>query len=108
MPRLASDQVEAVVPILDSTVVVPEHVVYRSFVNETVILNLQTGQYHGLNPTGGRILEALVREPRVRDAARTIADEFAQPLTEIDRDIEAFCRDLHDRGPIELGTNGRH
>lgn len=33
---------------------VPDHVVYRAFVDETVVLNLDTGRYHGLNAVGGR------------------------------------------------------
>ena len=30
---------------------VPEHVVYRDFAEQTVVLNLRTGRYHGLNET---------------------------------------------------------
>jgi hypothetical protein len=30
----------------------PSHVVMRAFVHETVVLNLATGRYHGLNTTG--------------------------------------------------------
>ena len=32
---------------------VPRHVVHRDFPAQTVILNLETGKYHGLNPTAG-------------------------------------------------------
>ena len=39
---------------LDQKAVVPEHVVYRTFVSETVVLNLQSGHYHGINTSGGR------------------------------------------------------
>ena len=49
--------------ILSARPAVPDHVVYREFVNETVVLNLETGTYHGLNPSGGRMLEALGSAP---------------------------------------------
>ena len=49
---------------------VPEHVVYRDFVTETVVLNLETGHYHGVNRTGGAILAALERAETVGAAAR--------------------------------------
>ncbi len=41
---------------------IPHHVVFRHFVNETVVLNLQTGKYHGLNRTAGRMLHELITE----------------------------------------------
>jgi hypothetical protein len=50
---------------------VPEHVVYRTFVNETVVLNLETGAYHGLNPVGGRMLAALDGADSVAHASPT-------------------------------------
>ena len=37
--------------ILDSRVVVPENVVLRAFEAQTLLLNLDTGTYHGLNDT---------------------------------------------------------
>ena len=30
---------------------IPQHVVFRGFATETVVLNLETGKYHGLNPS---------------------------------------------------------
>ena len=42
---------------LDAHASVPQHVVYRRFAAETVVLNLETGTYHGLNATGARMLE---------------------------------------------------
>lgn len=92
--------------LLEAAVRVPDHVVHRAFVNETVVLNLQTGLYHGLNPVGGRMLEALERERTVRDAVRRLADEFGEvSADDIERDVRAFCADLVLRGLIELDSN---
>lgn len=88
--------------ILASSARIPEHVVYRTFVYETVVLNLQTGKYHGLNRTGGRMLELLQREPTVRDAAARIAGEFGRPTAEVEVDLCEFCSDLASRGLIVL------
>jgi hypothetical protein len=85
---------------------VPEHVVFRSFVNETVVLNLQTGRYHGLNPTGGRMLEALERESTVGDAVGRLVREYELPEARIEEDVREFCLDLVERGLIEIGLNG--
>jgi Coenzyme PQQ synthesis protein D (PqqD) len=85
-----------------STVRVPQHVVYRSFPSETVALNLQTGQYHGLNATAGSMLEALQRVSCVRDAAAVVAGEYAQPQATVEQDMHELCDGLLARGLIEL------
>jgi len=81
---------------------VPQHVVYRSFPSETVVLNLQTGKYHGLNATAGRMLEALEKAPCVRDAAAAVADGYEQSQPVVEKDMCELCRLLLDRGLIEI------
>ena len=83
-------------------IAVPQHVVYRSLPTETVVLNLQTGLYHGLNPTAGSMLEALERTTCVRDAAEAVAEEYAQPPAIVERDMRELCDALLARGLIEL------
>jgi hypothetical protein len=85
-----------------SRIAVPEHVAYRSLPSETVVLNLQTGRYHGLNPTAGSMLEALERAACVRDAAAAVAEEYAQPPAIVERDMCELCDALLERGLIEL------
>jgi coenzyme PQQ synthesis protein D (PqqD) len=92
--------------ILDSAVSVPGHVVYRAFASETVILNLQTGKYHGVNQVGGRMLEVLHKATSAREAAVQLAEEYNRPLEEIERDLSAFCSDLAQRGLVELKHDG--
>jgi hypothetical protein len=81
---------------------VPQHVVYRSFPSETVVLNLQTGKYHGLNPTAGRMLDALVKASCMREAAAAVADGYGQPQDVVEKDMREICRLLLDRGLIEI------
>ncbi|HEY1316417.1 MAG TPA: PqqD family protein [Gaiella sp.] len=90
--------------LLDRRVRLPSHVVYRAFAHETVVVNLERGVYHGLNPTAGRMLEALERAPTIRDAAARLEQELGQPSTVIEADLAAFCRDLADRGLIEFAS----
>ena len=81
---------------------VPDHVVYREFVQETVILNLESGTYHGLNPTGGKMLQTLGAAATVKDAAATLAAHYGQPPDAIEEDLYEFCLGLHDRGLLAL------
>jgi hypothetical protein len=73
--------------LLDARARLPQHVVHRSFVSETVVLNLRTGKYHGLNPTAGTMLEAL-------EAAATIADAVPVLVAAYDLDQERIQGDL--------------
>ena len=82
---------------------VPSHVVYRAFVTETVALNIETGQYHGLNSTAGRMLEELERRGTVAGAAPALAQEFEQPVDRIRVDLVTLCETLHARGLIVVG-----
>jgi hypothetical protein len=88
--------------ILSAHPSVPDHVVYREFVNETVVLNLETGTYHGLNPSGGKMLETLGVAATVREAAATLADHYGRPQPELEEDLYGFCLDLQGRGLVEL------
>ena len=96
-----ADQPGADATILSSRVTVPEQVVYRDFPNETVILNLDSGQYHGLNATAGRMLEVLTGSDSVAAACEALTVEFGQPGDVIERDVVGLCRTLAERGLIE-------
>lgn len=88
--------------ILRARVAVPEHVVHRKFPEETIVLNLQTGQYHGLNATAGRMLAALDADTTVGDAVDPLAEELGQSPDTVQRDLVDLCRRLGERGLIEL------
>lgn len=90
--------------LLDARVSVPQGVVYRSFVKETVILNLDTGLYHGVNPTGGRMLSELEKAGSVREAAATLAREYDVPLTDIESDLCEFVEALVERGLLVIAS----
>lgn len=92
--------------LLDVAARTPDHVVYRSFVNETVILNLDSGRYFGLNPTAGQMLEELVDSGTVREAAERFSARYEAPYAQVEEDLLVFCSDLEKRGLIELRSSG--
>jgi hypothetical protein len=79
----------------------PQHVVCRSFVAETVVLNLQTGQYHGLNPTAGRMLEVLQAASTMGAAVPVLVEQYGIAQEQIERDLLALVGGLLERGLIE-------
>lgn len=99
---MAGDSSADDLALLAARVRLPEHVVHRGFAAETVVLNLQTGKYHGLNPIAGRMLEALESKDSVGQAAAEIAGEYGQPIDQVEKDLCALCADLAERGLIEV------
>ena len=81
---------------------VPEHVVHRDFQEETVVLNLETGQYHGLNATARRMLAALVEADSIALAAVMLEGEFGVPRARVERDLVELCDALVARGLLEF------
>jgi hypothetical protein len=87
---------------------VPEHVVFRDFAEERVILNLDSGMYHGLNGTAAKMLETIKSGVSVGAAIEALAAEFEAPPDVIRRDVLTLCHALSERGLIErdAGTDG--
>jgi hypothetical protein len=81
---------------------IPQTVVYRAFAHETVVLNLDTGLYHGLNPMGGQMLDTLAKAATIGAAADALASEYEAPLEELQRDLCAFCEALAERGLLVI------
>ena len=88
--------------LLTARVRLPQHVVHRSFVAETVVLNLRTGKYHGLNPTAGKMLEALAAAPTAGAIVPELAREYDVEPDKIESDLVALCQGLLERGLIEV------
>jgi hypothetical protein len=101
---MAEDKPMRDATLLASAVCLPEHVVHRGFAAETVVLNLKTGRYHGLNPVAGRMLEILEQSATVQEAARQIAAEYEQPIETIEEDLCGLCLELAERGLIDTNA----
>ncbi len=98
---------QALADMLDLIFRIPQEVVYRSFAHETVILNLKTGRYHGLNPTAGIMLAELERGASPRDVAAVLALRFERPVSEIEHDACGLCAELLERGLLEPSAPAR-
>lgn len=89
-------------PILDAHVTIPEGVVRRAFPEETIVLNLQTGRYHGLNATAATMVEGLAAGDAPGQIAARIAEQAGQPVERVEADILALVAGLWERGLIEV------
>lgn len=92
--------------LLAARVRIPEHVVHRSFVAETVVLNLSTGKYHSMNPTAGRMLDLLKETGSVQESAQRLSDESGVQLERVTDDLVTLCINMTTRGLIETEPAG--
>ena len=88
--------------LLDAAVLFPEHVMFRSFAQETVALNLRTGRFHGLNDTAGRMVQLVQRCRSPREAVAPLASEYGVGPEEIARDLERLLALLLERELIGI------
>ena len=92
--------------MLESRLRVPGHVVYRDFGDETVVLNLDSGMYHGLNGTAAVMLTVVGESATVGAAVETLMTKFEQPREVIEPDLLELCSALLERGLIEPAGDG--
>jgi hypothetical protein len=85
---------------------IPRHVVYREFAAETVVLNMETGRYHGLKGSGGRMLQALDGASSIAEAADALATDMDVPRGRLERDLRELCAGLAERGLVEVDAGG--
>ena len=83
-------------------ITIPDGVVRRQFGDDKVLLNLATGHYHGLNPTGGYMVALLEETGDAAETARRTAEELSTPLERVREDLAELCAALSERGLIEI------
>jgi hypothetical protein len=74
-------------------------VVYRDLAEEEggVLLHLDTGQYHGLNPLGSMIWHLLEGGTTPSAIVQELRERFEPPPPDLDRDVAQFVTDLRRR-----------
>jgi Coenzyme PQQ synthesis protein D (PqqD) len=79
-----------------------EGVLRKEFEGETILLNLQTGDYYALNATGTRMCGLLVQGLTTEETAARTAAEFQVPVASVSADLEALLRDLVKEGLVAV------
>ncbi len=82
----------------DSVFEIPVHVVARRIGEETVILDLESGTYYGLDPVGARAWELIAEGRTLGAACAAMQQEYEVDAARLERDVRALVRDLHEHG----------
>ena len=81
---------------------VPEQVLVRTFKNESVLLNLDTECYHGLDDVGTRMWQALSQSENIQAAFEALLPEYEVDGATLHKDLEAFIESMVERGLVEV------
>ncbi len=70
---------------------------------EMVILNLETGQYHGLEQVGRLVWNRIQDGATVRELEQAVLDEYAVEPERCRQDLRILLEELRKRGLVEFG-----
>ena len=83
---------------LDTKLSIPPQVMSRPVGDDTVLLDLESGMYFGLDGVGKRIWEAIGEGLTVGEIAAIIVSEYEVDENQAQADSIEFIRDLVERG----------
>ena len=82
----------------------PDEVLISNLQEESVILNLDTERYFGLNKIGTRMLSVLTTSTSIEAAYELLLNEYEVDGTVLRNDLLALIDELVDQGLVEIST----
>jgi len=87
-------------PVRDSALSVPEHVLVRKAGGETVLLNLSSEHYYGLEGVGARFWELVEAHATFGEAVNVLLTEYDVAVETLTADLVTLSTDLHANGML--------
>lgn len=88
-----------------SRVVVPDTVLFRELDGESVLLNLKSESYLGLDDVGTRMWTVLTTQPSIQAAYEALLSEYEVAPDVLRNDVETLLGQMIEHGLVEL-TDG--
>ena len=88
---------------LDDAVSIPDDVLARQVGDETVILDLASGRYFGLDPVGARIWQLLSEGKRPSAVRDALVAEYQVTAPQAEEDLLRLLGQLQAEGLVRLG-----
>jgi len=89
---------------LSDKVTIPAQVMARTVGDETVILDLASGTYYGLDPVGARVWQLMREGQSLGQLCAVMLDEYAVTREDIERDVLALAQALQDKQLVRVGA----
>ena len=87
-----------------SKVAIPLQVMAREVGGETVILDLASGTYYGLDPVGARIWQLMAEGQTLTQVCEVMLAEYEVTRGDIERDVLALVQTLMERQLVSAGA----
>lgn len=85
---------------LTDKVTIPAQVMARQVGEETVILDLASGTYFGLDPVGARIWQLMGEGKTLSEICDTMLDEYEVTRDALERDVIELAQKLSAQGLV--------
>ena len=89
---------------LSDKVTIPAQVMARTVGNETVILDLASGTYYGLDPVGARIWQLMTESQTLAQVCSVMLEEYEVTREDIERDVLMLVQTLLDKQLVSVGA----
>lgn len=83
---------------------VPENVLMRELEGESVILNVDTERYFGLDDMGTRMLTVLTASDSIQSAYNALLEEYDVEPEKLRQDIHNFIEKLVEHGLLDASS----
>ena len=83
-------------------VTIPDHVMLRELDNESVILNVDTEYYFGLDDVGTRMITVLTNSENIQTAYDLLLEEYDVNPDVLRRDLKNLIERLAENGLVEI------
>ena len=85
---------------LTDKVAIPAQVMARTVGDETVILDLASGTYFGLDPVGARIWGLMGEGQSLAEICTTMLEEYEVERAQLEADVLRLAAELAERGLV--------
>lgn len=84
------------------SVTIPDQVMAREVGDETVILDLASGTYFGLDAIGARIWQLLAEGKTLAETCEIMLEEYEVTPEQLERDVAALTEELARKGLVSI------
>ena len=85
---------------LTDKLAIPAQVMARTAGDETVILDLASGTYFGLDPVGARIWALMAEGRALSEICETMLEEYEVEREQLEADVLRLAAELSERGLV--------
>ena len=89
---------------LTARVTISDRVVHQKVDEEVVLLNLDTGVYHGLGPTGARLWELLLEDESLQRVFERMLTEYDVGAGQLQDDILRLVQELETHNLVTVAA----